>query len=76
MNIVSILRSVVVVIAPVISLSSCSPWAVSTSINLTNKPPNFIIIFTDDLGYGDLDCFGNPVINTPNLDQMAAKMEN
>ena len=34
-------------------------------------PPNFIIIFADDLGYGDLSSFGHPTIKTPNLDQMA-----
>ncbi len=35
------------------------------------KPPNFVIIFADDLGYGDLGVFGHPTIKTPNLDRMA-----
>ena len=33
--------------------------------------PNIVIIFCDDLGYGDLGTFGHPTIRTPNLDQMA-----
>ena len=33
--------------------------------------PNFVVIFCDDLGYGDLGCFGNGKIRTPNLDRMA-----
>ena len=39
----------------------------------TNKAekPNVIIIFADDLGYGDLSCYGHPTIHTPRLDQMA-----
>ncbi|MFN5626769.1 MAG: sulfatase-like hydrolase/transferase, partial [Planctomyces sp.] len=35
--------------------------------------PNFVIIYADDLGYGDLSCYGHPSIRTPNLDRMAAE---
>ncbi len=37
------------------------------------KPKNFVIIFADDLGYGDLSSFGHPTIRTPHLDQMASE---
>ena len=35
--------------------------------------PNVVLIFCDDLGYGDLACFGHPTIATPNLDRLAAE---
>ncbi|MDE0822323.1 MAG: sulfatase-like hydrolase/transferase, partial [Opitutales bacterium] len=37
------------------------------------KPPNLIVLFIDDMGYGDLGCFGSKVHRTPNLDKMAAE---
>lgn len=46
--------------------------ALDTDIYAATKP-NVIVIYADDLGYGDLACFGHPTIKTPALDQMAAE---
>ncbi|NCF77893.1 MAG: sulfatase-like hydrolase/transferase, partial [Proteobacteria bacterium] len=35
--------------------------------------PNVVIMFADDLGYGDLGSFGHPYIRTPNIDTLAAE---
>lgn len=35
-----------------------------------NRPPNVVIVITDDQGYGDLGCHGNPFARTPNLDEL------
>lgn len=46
--------------------------AVMTSVlESAERPPNFVVILADDLGYGDLGCFGHPTIRTPHLDRMA-----
>ncbi|GEP44029.1 sulfatase family protein [Brevifollis gellanilyticus] len=36
-------------------------------------PPNVVIILADDLGFGDLGCYGHPKFKTPRIDQMAAE---
>lgn len=37
-----------------------------------DTPPNIVVVLCDDLGYGDLSSFGHPIIETPNLDKLAA----
>ncbi|XP_061752181.1 arylsulfatase A-like [Nerophis ophidion] len=41
--------------------------------NYAASPPNFVLIFADDLGFGDLGCYGHPSSLTPNLDRLAAR---
>ena len=45
----------------------------SRSEKTNAERPNIVIIFADDLGYGDLGCYGSPTIRTPHLDRMAAE---
>ena len=46
-------------------------WITITSFGLPE--PNVILIMTDDQGYGDLGCHGNPILKTPNLDRLYAE---
>jgi len=43
------------------------------STHAADPPPNIVIIFADDLGYGDLGVQGHPTIRTPNLDRLAVE---
>ncbi|MEL7118475.1 MAG: sulfatase-like hydrolase/transferase [Bacteroidota bacterium] len=43
-------------------------------LNKSNeKQPNILFVFIDDMGYGDLGCYGNKEVSTPHIDQLAAE---
>lgn len=48
-------------------------FIIGTSLANGTDPsrPNVVILFTDDMGYGDLACYGHPSIKTPNIDRLA-----
>ena len=43
------------------------------AVDAAGTKPNVVIMFADDLGYGDLGSFGHPYIRTPNIDTLAAE---
>ncbi|MBL9113608.1 MAG: arylsulfatase [Verrucomicrobiaceae bacterium] len=55
-------------------LSFCWLLAVNCTLGASgDRPPNIIFIIADDLGWGDLGCYGQTKIRTPNLDKMASE---
>ena len=61
--------------AAAFGVAGCARFAgrKETSASVAMNKPNIIFILADDLGYGELGCYGQQVIQTPNLDQMAAE---
>ena len=56
-----------------LALTSCVSVSVFGSEPEVPNKPNFVVIFCDDLGYGDVGCFGAEKIRTPNIDRMASE---
>lgn len=53
--------------------ASAQPAPAPAPIGETSRKPCILLILADDLGYGDLGCYGQKNIKTPNLDQLAAE---
>jgi len=50
---------------------ACQPAFAADALAVpASAPPNVIIVISDDQGYGDLSCHGNPVLRTPALDRL------
>lgn len=54
-------------------ISACKPAEAPIQTMEKVNLPNIVVIYCDDLGYGDLGCFGNTEIRTPNIDRMAGE---
>lgn len=55
------------------TLSGCESAPRISADNRNNRPPNFVVIFIDDMGYADVGCFGAEGYQTPHIDRLAAE---
>jgi arylsulfatase A-like enzyme len=57
----------------IISLDETLSTNKATGQTISVQKPNFVVLLVDDLGVGDIGCFGNDTIKTPNVDRLAER---
>jgi len=65
----NILHSIFVLFGLLLPFVSCQKQ--QSKNQDTDKKPNIILIYMDDMGYGDLECYGHPLIKTPHINNLA-----
>ena len=58
-------------LAALVATSACAPQASNSSKTTPAQRPNIVVLFADDMGYGDLSSYGHPYIRTPEIDELA-----
>ncbi len=56
---------------PELEINQLPDVVLKQRVDMSERQPNIVIIYADDLGYGDLGCYGNRYIRTPNINRLA-----